>query len=124
MIVEDFVCLGRTVPEESKKYGHKVCMAGYSYELRQFLRVYPLPVKNPLEVRGKYVLSLERNSMDSRIESWKLVDRVALYPSPTKASDADIQQILKQNVAASIDELNEQRKSLGVVHCSEVFGEF
>ncbi len=42
MTVEDFVVLGRTVPEDSQKYGKKVCMAGYSPSLSQLLRVYPL----------------------------------------------------------------------------------
>lgn len=54
MHVEDFVVLGRTVPEESKKYGQRICMAGYSLENNQFLRIYPLfvPVGENADTNG------------------------------------------------------------------------
>ena len=62
MHVEDLIVLGRTVPEESRKYGQKVCMAGYSAENNQFLRVYPLLVpvggdadSNGFRARHRYV---------------------------------------------------------------------
>jgi hypothetical protein len=124
VIVEDFICLGRTVPEESKKYGHKVCMAGYSAELGQLLRVYPLPVKNPLRVGFRYVLSLERNASDSRAESWKLTDRVALYESTEKTSSRDILAAISCLAVDSIATLNERRASLGVLVCEEAVCEF
>lgn len=124
MIVEDFVCLGRTVPEESKKYGHKVCMAGYSFELGQFLRVYPLPVQNPLKANRKYVLSLCRNSSDSRFESWKLTDRIALYESKDKVYESDLRRIFTENVSESIAILNDRRASIGVVRPLDMLGEF
>jgi hypothetical protein len=124
MIVEDFICLGRTVPEESKKYGHKVCMAGYSSELKQFLRVYPLPVSNTLKCNYRYCLGLSRNSMDSRRESWKLTDRVALYDSMEKESSSSIRDILSSSVSSSIAELNDARASLGVIKPDAITGEF
>lgn len=124
MIVEDFICLGRTVPEESKKYGHKVCMAGFSQELNQFVRVYPLPVQNALKMRNRYTLSLQRNADDSRHESWKLTDRIALYESSDKCCASDIEHIVKSNVSPSIAELNKQRRSLGFIKPDSVLGEF
>ncbi len=74
--VEDFVVLGRTVPEDSKRYGKKICMAGYSPDLNQFLRVYPLmlPIgdsadSNDFKARHAYSLDLRRNDQDNGIES-------------------------------------------------------
>lgn len=124
MIVEDFVCLGRTVPEESKKYGHKVCMAGYSEELGSLLRVYPLPVKNPLKQRHRYVLGLSRNPSDTRRESWKMVDRIACYESQESVSVSAVRQTLSHLRKDSIEQLNDERASLGVLKCDAVCGEF
>jgi hypothetical protein len=72
MRIDDFVCLGRTVPEQSKKYGYRVCMAGYSEELRSLIRVYPLEVQNPIRQRSVCRLELLRGVNDSRLESWHL----------------------------------------------------
>lgn len=124
MIVEDFVCLGRTVPEESKKYGHKVCMAGYSQELGQLLRVYPLPVKNALRLRHCYTLGLCRNNCDSRRESWKMTDRIASYESSDLIPKQSLRDVFDSIKSESIDELNASRASLGVLLCDEVRGKF
>lgn len=117
MRLDDFVCLGRTVPEESRKYGHKVCMAGYSPELRSLLRVYPLPVINPIRTRRTCVLEVERNPQDSRLESWKLRDRESsiVAVSDHEIPTADVTRFLRDHLAASIDELNDRRASLGVL---------
>ncbi len=124
MIIEDFVCLGRTVPEQSKTYGHRVCMAGFSPELGQLLRVYPLPVVNTLRVGRRYVLSLQRNSKDSRHESWKLADRIALYESTEKVLTHAITEHLEHYISPSIQHLNEQRASLGIIKADHVQCEF
>ena len=124
MIVEDFVVLGRTVPEESKKYGHRVCMAGYSPELRKLLRVYPLPVQNPLKQRQIHTFALERNHNDSRWESWKLSSRIPLRESTKAATTTTVQDFLQPLEADSIDQLNSDRQSLGVLRVSDLRGVF
>lgn len=120
MICEDFTCLGRTVPEESRKYGHRVCMAGYSRELNQLMRVYPLQVQNPIRCRHRYRLELDRNSDDSRPESWKLrSERV----QEIEAAPFDVSE-LERCCFESIDELNRRKLSLGVLRVDSVRGEF
>lgn len=106
MIVEDFLCLGRTVPECSKKYGHKVCMAGYSRELNQLMRVYPLPVKNKMRANHLYRLKLKRNTADSREESWQLADRDEVPEPHAKISASDKRKIL-QSLVVPVNQLNE-----------------
>jgi hypothetical protein len=116
MRVDDFICLGRTVPETSAKYGVKVCMAGYSPELRSFLRVYPLEIQNPIHARSSCVLELVRNPNDSRAESWKLADRnesIVSVGREVKASG--ILGFLRDRISDSIEELNARRESLGVL---------
>lgn len=116
MRVDDFICLGRTVPEESRKYGQRVCMAGVSPELRALLRVYPLPVQNPVRMRGTYRMELERNKLDSRRESWKLIDRCNIQSvSSAPIPYMDIGKFVEPHICTSIAELNESRASLGIV---------
>jgi hypothetical protein len=122
MIIDDFVCLGRTVPEESTAHGHRVCMAGYSESMRALVRVYPLPVQNPLRQRHVASLSVERNPKDCRVESWKLrdYDRSIMEATNDEVSMGTVRKWLRNLQVDSIKELNNARKSLGVL---EVNGE-
>lgn len=126
MHVEDFVVLGRTVPEESKKYGQRICMAGYSAENNQFLRVYPLLVPvgdasgaNGFRARYRYVVDLRRNSQDTRTESWRVEDETkptqTPWPQALEVSKADVLTWLEKRVVPSIQVLNQCRLSLGVL---------
>ncbi len=72
MILEDFVMLGKTVPEPSSDGRVFVCSAGYSQELRSLIRIYPL-ARHAAPRRWEMCrVNLERNPRDSRPESWKL----------------------------------------------------
>jgi hypothetical protein len=127
MRCDDFICLGRTVPEESKKYGTKICMAGFSPELSALMRVYPLPIVNPIKARHECILELERNHCDTRRESWKLKDRGAGILSVSHKPVIEVQPLttlLKSCHAESITELNERRLSLGMIELMEPRGFF
>jgi hypothetical protein len=125
MILEDCICFGRTVPEDSKKYGRKVCSIFYSPELREFIRVYPLMTNNPVRMRYRCNLDLIRNTSDSRKESWKLRDpetsitNVRESPKSLQA-DKEVFQILKKHEGDSIKSLNQQKKSIGVIRADLV----
>jgi hypothetical protein len=70
MIIEDFIMLGRTEPTQSKKHGIVVCSAGYSRELQQFVRIYPLPMRaNPIRAWSQCTIPLRRPTDDNRKES-------------------------------------------------------
>lgn len=72
LVVDDFVMLGKTVPEEDSQGRTTVCSAGFSPQLRSLLRLYPL---SRYEAPGRWTMStvrLERNPKDNRPESWKL----------------------------------------------------
>lgn len=125
--VNDFVVLGRTVPEESRKYGRRVCMAGYSKECNQFVRVYPLLVPaganwnaNGFRARHQYEMSLRRNPNDSRAESWRVADEHAPTATPWCAAPevkkADVVGWLSRHVVENLWHLNQCRMSLGVLH--------
>lgn len=131
MIVEDFVMLGRTVPEESKKHGLTVCSAGYSKEIGGLLRVYPLPMQNGIRKWSRCKVPLRRNATDNRRESWRInsmsddvrsaAEMVQIIDSVKKDAQFDF---LKSLAVDSIAKLNEQRASLAIVSPDHIIGYF
>lgn len=130
MILEDFIMLGTTVPEPNGDGRVKVCSAGISPELGKLIRVYPLARRNiPTRWHG-YRVPLERNPKDSRPESWKIAgDRTpgahehindlfeplhGEYPRSKRAA------LLGGHVVGSIEEANERKLSLAVIHPESV----
>jgi len=70
--IDDFVMLGKTVPEPNSDGRTFVCSAGWSDTLRSLIRIYPLSMH---EAPAKWTvseISLERNPKDSRFESFKI----------------------------------------------------
>ena len=131
MICEDFVMLGRTVPEESKKHGLTVCSAGYSKEMKELLRIYPLPRHNGIDKWTQCMVPLRRNSQDNRKESWRInclgksadeaLECIGVIDKVNRKEEFDF---LKSMASSSIKQLNEQRKSLAIVAPSFVRGRF
>ena len=72
MILEDFVMLGKTTPETDRQGRITVCSAGWSPELKQLVRVYPLAVEKQPQDFSVSRIHLERNHKDTRRESWKI----------------------------------------------------
>ena len=123
MILEDFVMLGKTAPEMDRQGRMTVCSAGWSPELRQLVRIYPLAVDNTPPDFSVSQVRLERNHKDSRHESWKIAgDRSAEIHSGINAR-FDVRYILNDRdslikqipVASSIQEANSKRLSLAVI---------
>lgn len=72
---DDFVMLGKTVPEERADGRKFVCSAGYQRDLG-LIRIYPLSREAAPRRWTESSVLLERNPQDSRKESWRLaVDR-------------------------------------------------
>ena len=116
MRVDDFILLGRTVPQKSKKYGYTVCSAGYSLELNQFIRIYPLPVRNGMKQWMVFSAEIERPLHDSRFESWILKTRsMQSIREVGEMSREKFKATLKDVAVSSISQLNEKRQSLGVL---------
>lgn len=122
MLIEDFIMLGRTEPTESKKYGACVCSAGYSRELRQFIRIYPLPFPSGVRKWSRCSIPVRRPRDDSRHESWRInVDSdsaigaeraVTVLGTAEKGAEFDW---LKSMASTSIAELNKRRASLAII---------
>lgn len=118
----DYLVLGQTIPEKSKKYGVRVCTAGYSLKNDSFVRVYPLLVKYHFKRWQHFeCLPVVRNNKDHREESWKL----KYHPSKLTNFESSIfkqnkrkellMNIYEKHKAKSINQLNEERRSLAVI---------
>lgn len=123
MILEDFVMLGKTAPEMDRQGRVTVCSAGWSPELRQLVRIYPLAVENAPPDFSVSQVRLERNHKDTRHESWKIWgDRSADVHSGINAR-FDVKYVLNDRhslidqipMIHSLDEANSKRLSLAVV---------
>lgn len=118
MRLDDFIPLARTVPEESKKYGARTCMAGFSPDLGQLVRVYPVLIDAPVKARHKAELELTRNPDDNRRESYRLKDAVGsiitLADRPSVDTDG-IFDFADVTGPTSIGALNAARLSLGFI---------
>lgn len=125
MILDDFVMLGTTVPEPRSDGRSFVCSAGWSPELRQLIRIYPLARRGAPHRWSVNRVSLERNPSDSRIESWKIAgdrspehhasindgfSQVGTLTPPQRVGIADAATV------SSIAEANARRLSLAVLH--------
>lgn len=140
MVIDDFVMLGKTVPEEDSQGRVTVCSAGYSQQLGSLLRLYPLARFDAPTRWSTSEVRLERNPKDNRLESWKLfgdrsagahdsINRSAFTvgtPMPMHARG----EHLKPFIVGSLAEANEHRdwrgryRSLAVLHPSAMAIEF
>ncbi|MEV6791312.1 hypothetical protein AB0M87_04770 [Streptomyces sp. NPDC051320] len=126
MTIDDFVMLGKTVPEPQSDGRTFVCSAGVSSTLRELIRVYPLGRYGAPRRWSVSQVPLERNPKDSRRESFKVAgDRspgahdhindafTTVRPEYPKAGRIEL---LAPYEVASIKEANARKMSLAVIH--------
>jgi hypothetical protein len=134
MTLDDFVMLGKTVPEPNSDGRVFVCSAGYSPQLRTLIRIYPLARYAAPPRWSVSTVHLERNPKDHRHESWKLhgdrsvgahddINRQA-FEVGTKRPESRRANDLARFVISSIKEANRRRVSLAILHPSTVLLEF
>lgn len=125
----NYCLLAKTVPEYSKRDNTVyTCSIGYSPQLG-LMRLYPLPPKG-MKKWGIYEVEVERNKRDSRVESWKLSSMTrknnwANFGEDLKhigtAKPEKVLPLLLPSVSPSISQLNEDRKSIGLVSIGDQY---
>jgi hypothetical protein len=130
MILDDFVMLGKTVPETNGDGRQFVCTAGYSLELRQPIRIYPMARRASPPRWSVSRIPVERNPRDARPESWKI--RGDRSPGAHDLINAIIQRlqekvapVMQREIVAallvpSLEYANRSRMSLCVVAPADV----
>jgi hypothetical protein len=112
---EKLVVLVRATPEESKKHGYLVCVAGIN-ENGEFRRVYPFEFSYgekliDFKKKDRVEVVLTEPDNDQRRESRKQIRYRNLH-SPVE--DEELRNLLRSKVS-SIEKLTEENASLGVV---------
>ncbi|MCC4766198.1 hypothetical protein FXW07_06100 [Methanosarcina sp. DH1] len=112
---EKIVVLVRATPEESRKHGYLVCVAGIN-EKGEFRRVYPFEFSYgekliDFKKKDRIEVVLTEPDNDQRRESRKQISYKNLH-SPVE--DEELRNILQSKVS-SIEKLKEENASLGVV---------
>lgn len=126
IILDDFVMLGKTVPEPNSDGRVFVCSAGISPTMRSLIRIYPLARFAAPPRWSVSTVRLERNPKDHRPESFQLAaDRspdqhwrinASAFTITGQTTQRGRSQLLEPFVANSIAEANTRRLSLAVVH--------
>lgn len=134
MLLDDFVMLGKTVPEPNSDGRVFVCSAGVSETLRSLVRIYPLGRYAAPTAWSVSTVKLERNPKDSRVESFKLAgDRSPDQHWRINASSFTVTgtlaklarpELLSRYVLASVAQANAERLSLAIVQPDAMALEF
>ena len=120
-VIDDLIILGRAVPEIMKNGRTTVCTAGYS-KTRGFVRIYPTKYTSPLTRWSIVKVPVERNSRDTRGESWKIqgskrdwdrLDKKIQVVGELKRSDR--LSLLANLTDGCVKDINDIRRSLGIV---------
>lgn len=130
MILDQFVMLGKTVPEANSDGRLFVCTAGYDLELRQAIRIYPLARALCPPRWSVCRVPVERNPNDSRRESWKVrgdrspgahdqINRI-IRPVQQLTSIGVQREIIRTLTVSSLAQANERRLSLCIILPSDL----
>jgi hypothetical protein len=127
----EYILFARSIPEHSKKYGGLFsCSVGYCPNLKQLIRIYPVPLTG-LKMWERYSVPVEKNKLDSRAESYKLasyakyenwvgLDKDVIYLG--KFTRDQIKKTIFQSLVTSesIADLNKNRKSIAIIRANNV----
>jgi len=123
---ENLVVLGNAVPDEISDNRITVCTVAFSKE-HGLIRIYPVPPNSPMNHRWNVVsLPLERNTRDSRDESWKIQGSKTEWDSLSKKIKLEgklkrkewvelIEYLKKHHSYDCIEDINDKRLSLGII---------
>ena len=107
---ETVTVLARTIPEESKKYGWRVCVGGIN-ENNEWRRLYTFPLSRiSFHKRDKIEVECDKNPQDARPESRKVSSTRVVG----RADDSEVAARLAPMVT-SIAQLDADGATMGVV---------
>ncbi len=126
ILIDDLVVLGNAVPDVISDSRITVCTAGFSKK-HGLIRIYPVPPRSHMKRWNVVTVPLERNSKDTRSESWKIQGSKSEWTQiaskielndvvDSKEKKLDLLENLSERFGAScIEELNSKKVSLGII---------
>ena len=130
-IINDVVIIGQSVPQFDKYGNTNICTVGYSLSDNSFIRLYPTHHSYGLRRWDRVQLDCERRKEDWRFESWRLrngADDLSIrIRSTTRGSmtkKAMRLNFINSILDKSVEEINDSKRSLGIVRASSIRGHF
>jgi hypothetical protein len=125
-VLKNVVILGRAAPEELSDGRQTVCTGAWSPE-RGFIRIYPCDPNSDLFSRWDIInVAVERSDRDTRYESWKIKGRKQNQEERVEVvgeySRDDRPTLLYNLEDDCIRDINEQKRSLGIIRPEEIHG--
>jgi hypothetical protein len=120
-ILNDVVILAQGVPQTDKHGKTTICTIGYSMADNEYLRIYPTHPSYGLRRWDRVQMDCERHKADWRFESWQLrngADDLSIRIRSTtrgKLTRPMRQKLISRIADLSIDEINESKRSIGIV---------
>lgn len=122
---EDLVVLGNAAPDEISDSRKTVCTVAFSKEYG-LIRIYPVPPSSSMKRWNVVSVPLERNTKDSRGESWKiqgskmewdtLANKIILKRKLSRNEWVELITHLKKNHSYDcIEDINDKKLSLGII---------
>lgn len=121
MIIDDLAILGRGAPDRLKDFRETVCTAGYSNRLG-FIRIYPTKTTSPLARWNVVNVEVDRDSRDTRNESWKVVGSKREWDVLNKKikvigvlTQKEREAVIVNHLNGCVLDINDERRSLGII---------
>ncbi len=127
------IILGQAAPVEIRGGRKSICTAGWSPS-EGMVRLYPVPTTTRARMWSRVNVPVTRNTQDIRYESWKIQGSNSEWDTlNTKILDLGriekkperiqlMQTILKSHSYGCVNELNDQRGSLGIIIPTNIEG--
>lgn len=130
MIIDDLIVLGRGAPDRIKDGRITVCTAGYSPK-NGFIRIYPTRIDSKFKMWDIIRVPVTRNPKDTREESWKIEGSKTEWEELNKKimivgrlADSKKLQLIDSLKETCTNNLNENKRSLGIVEPKESISYF
>lgn len=129
---DDIIVIGNAEPDELRDGRKTVCTVGYHPD-HGLMRIYPVPPDAPMKRWNVVKIPLERNTSDSREESWKmqgskekqLADKIKLQRQLTRAEQIKLLNELKEKYSYDcVEDIYAANKSLGFIKPQECDARF
>lgn len=120
--LKDLVALGLGAPNQLKDGRQSICVAAYSLELRQFIRIYPVPLKW-IRKWDMFDVEVEQNPIDHRENTWKIKNSKEdwkkldkwIKVKKDKYSKGNRKELIESIGISVLSDLIGQKKSFGII---------
>ncbi len=121
VLLKDLVVIGQGAPNQLRDGRQSVCVCAYSLELKQLVRIYPVPI-GWLRKWDMFDAEVENNPTDHRENTWKIKNSKADWKKldkwiskKEKYPEDKHEELIKSIGFSVLSELIKNKKSFGII---------